>query len=64
MNKLFLIDEDGAVTIDWVVLTAGMVALVIGAFHVLGDQTFALSDETATAITTASDDIRALREGE
>jgi hypothetical protein len=30
-------DEDGAVTVDWVVLTAGVVGLAVGVIAILGD---------------------------
>lgn len=34
---LFLKDEDGAVTIEWVALSAGVVLLAIGVITVLSD---------------------------
>jgi hypothetical protein len=34
--KKFLSDQNGAVTIDWVVLTAGSIALCIGAYSMFG----------------------------
>lgn len=34
--KKFLSDQNGAVTIDWVVLTAGSIALCIGAYTMFG----------------------------
>ena len=30
-TKQFLADENGAITVDWVVITAGVIALSIGA---------------------------------
>jgi len=43
-------DEDGAVTIDWVVLTAAIVALAIAAFSAIGTNTEALIGTAATAV--------------
>lgn len=44
-------DESGAVTVDWVVLTAAVVGLGIGAMSILlGGQTEALAANTATHI--------------
>ena len=35
----FVRDESGAVTVDWVVLTAGVVGLLIAIFAILGNDT-------------------------
>lgn len=35
MVKLLRRDENGAVTVDWVILTAGMVALALGALSMV-----------------------------
>ncbi|EIE48897.1 hypothetical protein AL036_00235 [Salipiger aestuarii] len=35
--KNFRADEDGAVTVDWVVLTAAVVAMAIGAYSTIRD---------------------------
>ncbi|MBU2960866.1 hypothetical protein KO516_08570 [Citreicella sp. C3M06] len=35
--KTFRADEDGAVTVDWVVLTAAVVAMAIGAYTTIRD---------------------------
>lgn len=41
----FLHDEDGAVTVDWVVLTAGVVALGVMAGVAMTSGTIGLSDD-------------------
>ncbi len=49
--KFFQQDEDGAVTIDWVVLTAGIVSLAIAAWtSLVDDNTVALVDRAAAEI--------------
>ncbi len=48
--KNFSKDESGAVTVDWVVLTAAVVALAVGAFTVI-------SENTTTLITQIEGDI-------
>lgn len=50
--KNFRKDEDGAVTVDWVVLTAAIVGLAIVAFNTIGDNVETMSDNIATDITT------------
>ncbi len=52
--KNFRKDEDGAVTVDWVVLTAAVVALAGVAYSSISSGTKTLSDATATAIGTHS----------
>ncbi|WPZ21123.1 hypothetical protein T7987_13220 [Sulfitobacter faviae] len=55
--KNFRKDEDGAVTVDWVVLTAAIVGLAIVAFNAIGDsaETMAtnIADDIETFETTA-----------
>ncbi|MCM2560618.1 hypothetical protein M8756_03895 [Lutimaribacter sp. EGI FJ00015] len=48
--KNFRKDEDGAVTVDWVVLTAAVVGLAIAAYGAIETQTQALADAAATNI--------------
>ena len=58
MKKLFSRfkrNESGAVSVDWVVLTAAMVGLAIAAFNVIGTNTESLSDATGTAIGTSTE---------
>lgn len=50
--KNFRKDEDGAVTVDWVVLTAAVVALAVVAYESIGDNTKLLSDAVATEVGT------------
>jgi len=47
----FLKDEDGAVTVDWVVLTAAVVALAIGAISAISGSV----DDLATDIKDSID---------
>ncbi len=50
--KNFRKDEDGAVTVDWVVLTAAIVGLAIVAFKTIGDNTQTMTNNIATSIST------------
>ena len=45
-----LSDESGAVTVDWVVLTAAVVILAIGAIAAIDDAVEVLVGQIATAI--------------
>ena len=47
----FLNDEDGAVTVDWVVLTAAVVALAIGAIGAIRSSVDGLAADIATEVT-------------
>ena len=44
--KNFRKDEDGAVTVDWVVLTAAIVGLAIVAFNTIGDNVETTADRS------------------
>ncbi|MFT7595034.1 MAG: Flp pilus assembly pilin Flp [Paracoccaceae bacterium] len=48
--KNFRKDEDGAVTVDWVVLTAAVVALAGAAYTSIEDGAVALTGTTGTFI--------------
>jgi Flp pilus assembly pilin Flp len=48
--KNFRKDEDGAVTVDWVVLTAAVVALGIGAISLLVDNTETLAKNIGESV--------------
>ncbi|MFG6516147.1 Flp family type IVb pilin [Sulfitobacter sp. 1A13496] len=52
--KNFRKDEDGAVTVDWVVLTAAIVGLAVVAFNTIGTNTETLTGEIADAIGEVS----------
>ncbi|CUH42180.1 Flp family type IVb pilin [Ruegeria atlantica] len=52
--KNFRKDEDGAVTVDWVVLTAAVVGLAAVAYTQIGNGTRAVSDSVGTALTTTA----------
>ncbi|KPP87487.1 MAG: hypothetical protein HLUCCO07_10595 [Rhodobacteraceae bacterium HLUCCO07] len=48
--KNFHNDEDGAVTVDWVVLTAAVVGLAVAAYSSIEGGATDLTDNTATFI--------------
>ena len=52
--KNFRKDEDGAVTVDWVVLTAAVVGLAAVAYTQIGTGTSALSGKVSSALSDAS----------
>ncbi|WP_282120037.1 Flp family type IVb pilin [Ruegeria atlantica] len=52
--KNFRKDEDGAVTVDWVVLTAAVVGLAAVAYTQIGNGTKAVSDSVGTSLTSVS----------
>jgi Flp pilus assembly pilin Flp len=53
--KNFRNDEDGAVTVDWVVLTAAIVGLGIAVLTTVGDQTAAIGDNIQTELSNNGD---------
>ena len=48
--KLFVQDEDGAVTVDWVVLTSAIVGLGIAVMLSVGNSTSGLADKISADI--------------
>lgn len=56
MNKFntFLKDESGAVTVDWVVLTAAIVGLGIAVMTSVGGGTITLSDKVSSHMASQS----------
>jgi len=52
--KLYTKDEDGAVTVDWVVLTSAIVGLGIAVMLSVGKSTTGLANKISTAIGTMS----------
>ncbi|THD72947.1 hypothetical protein E7681_13590 [Thalassobius vesicularis] len=46
-------DENGAVTVDWVVLTAAVVGLGVAAFTAVETSTSGLTTEMTTALNSA-----------
>ncbi len=48
--KLFAKDEDGAVTVDWVVLTSAIVGLGIAVMLSVGNSTSGLADKISDKI--------------
>lgn len=58
MRKLLSIfrkREDGAVTVDWVVLTAAMVGLCIAAYTAIENSTLGLRDGVAAELNVQND---------
>lgn len=53
--KSFRNDEDGAVTVDWVVLTAAVVGLAIATYGVIESNTTTLINAAGTAIADEDD---------
>ena len=54
--KNFRNDEDGAVTVDWVVLTAAIVGLGLAVLASVGGGAVDLSENTSTRIATITGD--------
>ncbi len=52
--KNFCNDEDGAVTVDWVVLTAAIVGLGIAVLTSVGGGTTALGDKISSSLSAAT----------
>ena len=52
ITKRFKDDEDGAVTVDWVVLTAAIVGLGIAVIASVRTATVTLGDRISTAVAT------------
>ena len=50
LTKTFAKDEDGAVTVDWVVLTAAIVGLGIAVLAAVGGGTTSLSDKISSQL--------------
>ena len=48
-------DEDGAVTVDWVVLTAAVVGLAIAAWTTIEDSSVGLIGAAGGAVTAQND---------
>jgi Flp pilus assembly pilin Flp len=48
-------DEDGAVTVDWVVLTAAMVGFCIAAYTVIENASLGLRDGVTSELTNQND---------
>jgi hypothetical protein len=55
--KTFRADEDGAVTVDWVVLTAAIVGLGIAVLFTVRDGTEDLADGISDELTEQSQNV-------
>lgn len=52
--KKFRTEEDGAVTVDWVVLTASVVGLAVGGVMVIKDGVDGLAGNISTELSSAT----------
>ncbi|WP_165352830.1 hypothetical protein [Loktanella sp. IMCC34160] len=50
--QTFVKSEDGNTTIDWMVLTAGLLLLSVAVATAIGGPTTGIADETAAVIST------------
>ncbi len=50
--KSFALEEDGAVTVDWVILSAGVISLALAAVGVITDGTEDISGDVDTKLKT------------
>ncbi len=55
--KNFRKDEDGAVTVDWVVLTAAVVGLAAVAYTQVGEGTKAIADAVGSTLDAAAENV-------
>ena len=53
--KTFRADEDGAVTVDWVVLTAAVVGMAIAAYSTIESNASTLIGAAGTAVADEND---------
>ena len=53
--KSFFADESGAVTVDWVVLTAAVVGMAVLTYAALAENTQAVTAATGATVLTAQD---------
>lgn len=53
--KSFRDDESGAVTVDWVVLTAAVVGMSVLTYAALADNTASVTDATGATVLTAQE---------
>ncbi|WP_425073999.1 Flp family type IVb pilin [Sagittula sp. S175] len=61
--KNFRADESGAVTVDWVVLTAAVVGLAIAAYSTIRNQAFTLIENAAAVVGTESTTLTSIDTG-
>ncbi|WP_339114264.1 pilus assembly protein [Thioclava sp. GXIMD2076] len=50
MTKKIRNEEDGAVTVDWVVLTAAIVGLGVAVITLIGKKVYTAGNDTATSV--------------
>ncbi|ETX14812.1 hypothetical protein OCH239_20890 [Roseivivax halodurans JCM 10272] len=61
--KTFRKDEDGAVTVDWVVLTAAVVGLAVAAFSTINTNAKTLTGEIGTSISNSNTTLQGINGG-
>lgn len=47
-------DEDGAITVDWVMVTAGVVALSIAVLNIVGDSSMTVTKKISQEISSVT----------
>ncbi|MEL6510030.1 MAG: hypothetical protein AAFQ47_03125 [Pseudomonadota bacterium] len=47
-------DEDGAITVDWVMVTAGVVALSIAVMNLVGDSSMTVTKKISSEMSSAT----------
>ena len=59
LNKIknFVNNESGAVTIDWVILTAGVVVMAIAIYNVVDGMSSSLANNAAGAVASFNADL-------
>lgn len=50
--RKFLTADDGAITVDWVVLTAGIVTVIVLSYNAMRDDTVSLADNIGSYMAT------------
>ena len=53
-KKEFILDEDGAVTVDWVVLTAGFIGIGLAALSMMTSGTKTLTENISSNVAARS----------
>lgn len=53
----YLRDENGAVTVEWVVLTAAVVGLAVSAYSTIGSSDIAANTDTALSTMTVGNPV-------
>ncbi|WP_292290013.1 hypothetical protein [Marivita sp.] len=57
LYKSFVENEDGAVTVDWVILTAAVVGIAFGAMMLFQENVTTVSDATGATLSDYNDSL-------